>query len=94
MRLSPRGWDTNWRARSNNRPCLVTLSDLRLRVAPEGVYLYPDVMAVCKSSAPNPGGMILNPVEVLSPSTERWARFAQYQRVQSLREYVLVPQQW
>ena len=64
-------------------------------------YVYPDVMVVCGGFAVVEGhrDMIVNPpvvVEVLSESTERWDRsgkFAQYQRVASLREYVLVSQE-
>ena len=79
-------------------PCHVSVSDLRLQVAPEGAYLYPDVMVSCGENPSDPNDMLTNPslvVEVLSPSTERWNRvgkFAQYRRVQSLREYVLVSQ--
>ncbi len=79
-------------------PCVVTVSDLRLQVAPEGAYLYPDVIVACAVQDADPDDMISNPsvvVEVLSPSTERWDRvgkFAQYRRIASLREYVLVSQ--
>ena len=80
-------------------PCVVTVSDLRLRIAAEGAYVYPDVMLSCGEAEGDPDDMISNPsvvVEVLSPSTERWDRvgkFAQYRRLQSLREYVLVSQE-
>jgi Uma2 family endonuclease len=80
-------------------PCEVAVSDLRLQVAPEGAYLYPDVIVACGIETADPDDMISNPsvvVEVLSPSTERWDRvgkFAQYRRVASLREYVLVSQE-
>ena len=73
-------------------PCIVTVSKLRLQVAPEGADLYPDVMVTCESNPSDPSDMISNPVlvvEVLSASTERWDRvgkFAQYRRVASLRE--------
>jgi Uma2 family endonuclease len=82
----------------DDRPCNVSVSDLRLQVAPEGAYLYPDVMVVCEDDASGIRDMITNPtlvVEVLSPSSERWNRvgkFAQYRRVNGLREYVLVSQ--
>ena len=80
-------------------PCVVTVSDLRLQVAPEGAYLYPDVIVTCGFADADPADIVSNPavvVEVLSPSTERWDRvgkFAQYRRIASLREYVLVSQE-
>ncbi len=58
-------------------------------------------MVVCgESHFPNDGrrDTLLNPtviIEVLSPSTEaydRGAKFAHYQRLESLREYVLIAQ--
>ncbi len=79
-------------------PCVVTVTDLRLRIAREGAYVYPDVMVSCGEAAGNETDMITNPslvVEVLSPGTERWDRvgkFSQYRRLESLREYVLVSQ--
>jgi Uma2 family endonuclease len=80
--------------------CRVTSSEVRLRVSPEGLYTYPDVMIVCMGPtfADNQKETLLNPVligEVLSPSTERHDRgfkFAQYQQLESLQEYVLVSQ--
>ncbi len=82
----------------DDRPCQVAVSNLRLQVAPEGAYLYPDVMVICEDDATEIRDMVTNPVlvvEVLSPSTERWDRvgkFTQYRRVNGLREYVLVSQ--
>jgi Uma2 family endonuclease len=81
-----------------DRPCTVTVADLRLQVAADATYVYPDVMVVCGSPAFADGhrDMITNPavvVEVLSASTEGWDRgskFAQYRAVTSLQEYVLV----
>jgi Uma2 family endonuclease len=79
-------------------PCEVTVTDLRLQVSPEGAYLYPDVVVTCGGQDADPEDMVTNPtvvVEVLSPSTERWDRvgkFAEYRRVASLREYLLVSQ--
>jgi len=82
----------------DDRPCQVAASDLRLQIAPEGAYLYPDVMVICEDDATGTRDMVTNPVlvvEVLSPSSERWDRvgkFTQYRRVNGLREYVLVSQ--
>lgn len=81
-------------------PCIVTVSDLRLQIAAGETYVYPDVMVLCGEPIYAEGhrDIITNPsavVEVLSESTERWDRggkFAQYRRVASLREYVLVSQ--
>ena len=80
-------------------PCVATVAELRLQVAAD-TFVYPDVMVVCGGFAYAEGhrDMITNPVvvvEVLPESTERWDRggkFAQYRRVASLREYVLVSQ--
>ncbi len=82
------------------RPCIVSSSELRLQVAPKDAYFYPDIMVTCgpMQFAGDHKDMITNPiviVEVLSEYTERWDRsgkFAQYRRVESLREYVLVSQ--
>jgi Uma2 family endonuclease len=82
-----------------DRPCLVILNDLRVRVGPR-FYTYPDIVVICGKPefAGDRQDFILNPVvlfEVLSPSTERYDRlfkWAQYQTIPSLREYVLVSQ--
>jgi Uma2 family endonuclease len=80
------------------KPCTVTSSDARLRVSPTGLHTYPDVMVVCGEAefADDQRDTVLNPtliVEVLSKSTEghdRGFKFAQYRKLDSLREYVLV----
>src|SRR5712692_7135469 len=82
------------------RPCLVTTSDLRVRVAPAGLYTYPDVVVVCGEPryADNQIDTLLNPmllIEMLSPSTEAYDRgfkSAQYRTIESLQEYALVSQ--
>jgi Uma2 family endonuclease len=82
------------------RPCRVTPSDLRVRVDPAGLYTYPDVVVVCgePSYADDHIDTLLNPVfvaEVLSPSTEAYDRgfkSAQYRRVESLQEFVVIAQ--
>jgi Uma2 family endonuclease len=83
------------------RPCTVLTSDLRLRVAPGGLYTYPDLVVVCGEPkfADNQADTLLNSlliVEVLSPNTEAYDRgfkFAQYRTLESLQEYALVSQQ-
>jgi Uma2 family endonuclease len=82
------------------RPCLVTSSDLRVRVEPGGLYTYPDIVVVCGKPqyADDQRDTLLNPVliiEVLSPSTEAYDRgfkSAQYRAMASLEEYALVSQ--
>jgi Uma2 family endonuclease len=81
-------------------PCGVYSSDLRLRVAPNGLYTYPDVMVICGGPqfADDRRDTVVNPVlivEVLSESTEAYDRgkkFDQYRTLPSLREYLLVAQ--
>ncbi len=83
-----------------DRPCEAYISDLRVLVRPTGLYAYPDVVAVCGEPQfqDREVDTLLNPtliIEVLSPSTEaydRGSKFAQYRRLESLREYVLVAQ--
>ncbi|MCU1261095.1 MAG: Uma2 family endonuclease [Bryobacterales bacterium] len=80
--------------------CSVTPTEARLRVAPNGLYTYPDVMIVCGAPqfADDQRDTLLNPIliaEVLSKSTEaqdRGFKFAQYRLLESLQEYMLVSQ--
>jgi Uma2 family endonuclease len=83
------------------RPCIVTASDVRVRVSRGGLYTYPDIVVVCGTPQYLDDGRrdtVLNPVlliEVLSPSTEAYDRgfkFAQYRMLESLQEYALVSQ--
>jgi Uma2 family endonuclease len=81
-------------------PCRVHSSELRLRVAPNGLYTYPDLMVICGGPqfADDRRDTVVNPVlivEVLSESTEAYDRgqkFEQYRTLPSLREYLLVAQ--
>lgn len=90
----------NLRNQFQGRDCRVYMSDMRVRVAPNGLYTYPDVAAVCgpREFADDARDTLLNPTvifEVLSPSTEAYDRgekFAQYWRLASLIDYVLVAQ--
>jgi Uma2 family endonuclease len=83
-----------------DRPCEAYIGDMRVCVAPTGLYTYPDVVAVCGEPRFQDSELdtLLNPnviIEVLSPSTEaddRGSKFAHYRRLESLREYVLVAQ--
>ena len=80
--------------------CGVFSSDLRVRIEATGRATYPDVTIVCGKAhaADDDPHAITNPsviVEVLSDSTEasdRGDKWAHYQRLESLREYVLVSQ--
>ncbi len=82
------------------RPCAVGSSDLRLRVSPDGLYTYADILAIKGDPrfADDHHDTLLNPalvVEVLSPSTEAYDRgfkSAQYRTIESLEEYALVSQ--
>ena len=79
-------------------PCRVGSSDVRIFVPDANEACYPDASIICGSpqhdlrdrdAVTNPAAV----VEVLSPSSESWDRggkFARYQRLPSLRDYVLV----
>lgn len=82
------------------RPCKIYAADMRVKVAPSGLYTYPDVVVVC-----GPGQFddeqrdtLLNPtllIEVLSASTEAYDRgdkFEHYRKLASLAEYILIAQ--
>lgn len=78
--------------------CVVYSSDVRVRIELTDRTTYPDLSIVCGPDrrAADDAEAITNPivlVEVLSPATERSDRgekFAHYQRLASLQEYVLV----
>ncbi len=80
------------------RGCKVYTSDLRVSIQRLNIYTYPDVTVVCGERQFDGNGGLLNPavlIEVLSPATERYDRgkkFMRYQRLASLREYVLISQ--
>jgi Uma2 family endonuclease len=88
------------RSQLKGRPCEAYTNDMRLQVTPTGLYTYPDVMAVCGEPRflDDETDTLLNPTmiaEVLSPSTEAYDRgdkFAQFRRLTSLQEYVLIAQ--
>lgn len=84
----------------DGRPCETYPSDMKVLVSAGGLYTYPDVSVACGEPQflDRQGDVLLNPlviVEVLSASTEaydRGAKFALYQRLDSLQEYLLVSQ--
>lgn len=73
---------------------------MRVKVSPTGLYTYPDVIVVCGERLfdDSQRDTLINPtvlIEVLSPKTEAYDRgekFAQFQRLDSLRDYILVAQ--
>lgn len=82
------------------RGCSVFAMDMRVKVHAASAYFYPDVVIVCgqRRFEDEQEDNLLNPtvvIEVLSPSTEdfdRTEKFFAYQRLDSLREYLLVSQ--
>ena len=81
-------------------PCRAHSSDMKVRSTFAGLYSYPDLSIVCGEQRfhDERRDVIVNPtviVEVLSPSTEgfdRGKKFAQYQQIESFRDYLLVAQ--
>ncbi len=82
------------------RSCEAYTGDMRVKVAPTGLYTYPDVTVVCgvPRFEDDHGDTLVNPtvlIEVLSESTEAYDRgekWAQYRQLPSLKEYVLASQ--
>ncbi|MDE0012849.1 MAG: Uma2 family endonuclease [Candidatus Poribacteria bacterium] len=82
------------------RSCEVYPSDMRVKVSAAGLYTYPDVIVVCDEPRFDDTHFdtLLNPtvlIEVLSPSTaayDRGEKFASYQKLDSLCEYILISQ--
>jgi Uma2 family endonuclease len=80
--------------------CAVANSDLRVRVAARGPFVYPDLTICCGQPdlADDHKDILLNPrvvFEVLSKSSEahdRGYKFALYRQIESLQDYVLVSQ--
>jgi len=88
------------RAVLRSRGCSVLSSDQRLAFPPDARYVYPDVTVIYGPPVFQQGtdDVIINPsilVEVLSRSTEEYDRglkWAGYQRLGSLTDYLLVAQ--
>ena len=82
------------------RTCIVYPSDMRVKIGLAGQYTYPDVVVVCDEPRFDDTHFdtLLNPtvlIEVLSPSTaayDRGEKFAAYQKLDSLCEYILIAQ--
>ncbi len=77
-------------------PCRVFGSDVKLRVEAADCFFYPDLMVTCSPRDAADRLIKREPklvVEVLSPSTaafDRGDKFADYRKLQSLAEYLLV----
>lgn len=88
-------------SRLAGKPCRPLGSDMRLFIREANMATYPDLAIYCGKPEMLPGRMdtLLNPtvvVEVLSPSTrqfDRGEKFDFYQRIPSLKQYVLVHQE-
>lgn len=88
------------RATLSEQGCAVYGSDLKIRIDATNRTTYADVVVVCGPEVTSAidASAITNPtviIEVLSPSTEasdRGDKWRHYQRLASLREYVLVSQ--
>ena len=83
-----------------DRPCTVYSADLRVRVSPDGLDTYPDVVVVCGKLEfhDDERDTLTNPlliIEVLSKTTKNYDRgekFEQYRMIPALAEYVLIAQ--
>jgi Uma2 family endonuclease len=83
-----------------NGPCELFANDMRVKVNDSRLYTYPDVVVACGEARFEDAALdtLLNPtliIEVLSESTEKYDRgkkFAHYQRIETLQEYVLISQ--
>lgn len=82
------------------KPCSVYSSDMKVKMEEIQKYTYPDVVVSCDPEAfeDENNDVLLNPLvifEILSDSTEacdRGEKFAHYQLLDSLAEYILVSQ--
>lgn len=92
---------TSLNTQLEDRDCEVYPSDMRVRTPDSLFYTYPDVVVVCGEPQFEDDSVdtLLNPtliVEVLSSSTEthdRTKKFADYRKIKSLMEYILIAQQ-
>jgi Uma2 family endonuclease len=87
------------KARLRGGPCQVFMADVkvRLKVAEEDIFYYPDVFVACREDDREPyyRRFPSTVIEVLSEGTERTDRrekFLAYQTIESLQEYLLVAQ--
>jgi Uma2 family endonuclease len=90
------------RAALRGSGCQTFMADMRVRIAAQSSYYYPDVVVTCAPgdlASDAPKDHIESPgliVEVLSPGTEaidRREKMLAYRHIESLREYVLIDQE-
>lgn len=82
------------------RQCEVYASDMRMKVSPQRLFAYPDVIVVCGTPRfeDDVNDTLLNPtilIEVLSKSTEAYDRglkFELYRGLELLQEFILIAQ--
>lgn len=87
-------------SRLKGGPCRSVSSDQRILVEGNGHYTYPDIVIFCGAAERDAGDRdtLTNPatiIEIISPSTERYdrgAKFRSYQKIPSLKEYILIAQ--
>jgi Uma2 family endonuclease len=78
--------------------CRVYMSDMKARIESKNIYYYPDVMVTCDERDRAFQSFKKYPfliIEVLSDGTEgfdRGDKFADYQELETLQEYVLISQ--
>ncbi len=86
------------RPEARRRGCRVLDENVRLEVRENSLYVYPDVLVTCDVADRRATHTVRHPVliaEILSPSTaeyDRTEKFANYQKLPSLRHYLLVSQ--
>jgi Uma2 family endonuclease len=81
--------------------CHTVASEIKIRTAPTELYAYPDLIVFCGEPRfhDHHRDILVNPTvlfEVYSPSTEAYDRgrkFACYQHIESLTDYVLIAQE-
>lgn len=85
-----------FKAHLRGTPCRAYIADMKLRVEAADASYYPDVMVSCDRSDHAADLYLSHPillVEILSDSTaafDRGNKFADYRKLESLKEYVLV----
>ncbi len=86
------------RAALRGKGCQTFMEDVRLVMKENVHYVYPDVLVTCDPADRRDAYLVRHPVliaEILSPSTaeyDRTEKFANYQKMPSLRHYLLVSQ--
>jgi Uma2 family endonuclease len=83
-----------------DKPCSAYSSDMKVKIDRANKYTYPDIVTACDPQRfeDEHSDVLLNPtviMEILSDSTEAYDRglkFFHYQRLDSLREYLLISQ--